>query len=448
MPVIRTTSAAVLCCVLLLSGCRGGDDLCPKPRIIAEPRDIPSGESQTELTIEVNGFDNFETVTVLSSVNGTISDPSARQTTYTCAYDVSGPVEICVDVTYSELGGDVSSVVPGVAASHQYLRRPHVLLADPLVCSESWCTTVNCPEEKNACPVVSSFTVEPAVLSQGESATLTAEAEDPDGIPEPLSTMFSAAYGMIADSSANPTTYSCDPEVGGVVEVCVIASDGDSACDAERCTTVRCPGEPLDNSCPVIEALTASPNPIPLGEETTTIQIDASDPDGFPEHLATELSSDGGAFVDRFATETVFRCAEPGPVEVCVEATDGDAACNKSRCITVQCPSDVRENLCPQLFVINAVPSTIPLGQTTTLIETRGQDTDGLPLPLVLSLSSLWGSLENTINIPEPNNVVAQNATYVCDRPGQDEVCVEATDGACVKTLCTKVNCPSDIPPP
>lgn len=448
MPVMRTTSAVVVWCVLLLVGCRGDDDLCPKPKLIADPQQIPSGESQTELSVEVNGFSGFETVTVLSSVNGTITDPFARQTTYTCAYDVSGPVEICVDVTYTELGGGVTTDAPGVAASAQYLKKPHVRLPDPLVCSESACTTVICPADKNACPVMSSFTVDPAVLSEGETAALAVTAEDPDGNPEPLSTTFSAAYGTIANPTANPATYSCDPNVGGAIEVCVLASDGDSACDVERCTTIRCPGEPLENTCPIIEDLTASPNPIPLGAETATIRVDVTDPDAFPEPLATELTSDGGAFVDRSATETVFRCAQPGPVEVCVEATDGDAACNKSRCITVQCPSDIRVNLCPQLFVINAIPSTIALGQTSTAIETRGQDTDGLPLPLVLTLSSLWGSFENTINIPEPNNVVAQNATYVCDRPGPVEVCVEATDGACVKTLCADVNCPPDIPPP
>ena len=98
------------------------------------------------------------------------------------------------------------------------------------------------------------------------------------------------------------------------------------------------------------------------------------------------------------------------------------------------------------LFVINAFPQTITPGETTTRIETRAQDTDGLPLPLELTLNALWGSFENTVNIQEPNKVVAQNATYVCDRPGEVEVCVEASDGACVKTLCDFVVCPSDTP--
>ena len=66
--------------------------------------------------------------------------------------------------------------------------------------------------------------------------------------------------------------------------------------------------------------------------------------------------------------------------------------------------------------------------------DARAQDTDGVPMPLVLTLRALWGSFQNTDNIQLPNNVVAQNATYICDRPGPVELCVDATDGACVKS--------------
>ena len=257
-----------------------------------------------------------------------------------------------------------------------------------------------------------------------------------------------ARHGTIADPNASRATYTCDPEVGGAIEICVVASDGDATCDVEVCTSVQCPGDPLDNTCPIIKDFTADPNPIPPGEEITSVRVDAIDPDEFPEPLSTKLSSPTGAFADSSASQTEFRCGKPGPVEITVKATDGDPTCDETRRITVQCPSDIRPNLCPMLFVINAFPRKIPLGETTTRLETRAQDTDGLPLPLVLTLNSLWGSFENTVNIQEPNNVVAQNATYVCDRPGEVEVCVDASDGACVKTLCDFVTCPPDIPTP
>jgi hypothetical protein len=63
-------------------------------------------------------------------------------------------------------------------------------------------------------------------------------------------------------------------------------------------------------------------------------------------------------------------------------------------------------------------------------------------------LAVVRGSFENTGNIQEGHNVVAQNPTCVCDRPGEVEVCVDATDGACVKTLCDNVACPPDVPTP
>jgi hypothetical protein len=452
MLVIRMTGSAVLLCALLLVACRAEPSLCPEAAVAADPREIPEGVNVTDLFVEVTHPDpdtELQVVTKLSSFTGTITDPSALETTYACAHDVSGPVEICVNATYTDDDGVLNGVErPNVAASYQYIRQPHVRLFSPLDCSETRCIDVTCPEKKNECPVVSSLTVEPMDAREGGTATIEVVAEDPDDNPEALVTTVTALHGTVTDPNASTTTYICDKDVGGTIEICVVASDGDSSCDDELCSWVRCPGEPLENTCPIIEDFTADPNPIELGDETTTVRVDAIDPDEFPEPLETTFGSATGAFEDRNASETTFRCGEPGPVEIFVEATDGDSECDRTSKITVQCPSDVRPNLCPQLFVINGVPRIIPEGETTTRIETRGQDTDGLPLPLVLTLNALWGSFENTINIPEPNNVVAQNATYVCSQPGEVEVCVEATDGQCTKTLCDNVVCPDDVPTP
>jgi hypothetical protein len=445
------TLAAVLWCALLTVGCRGGASDCPQATVTANPQEIPDGVNQTALSVQVsNPFpqNGLAVVTEITRINGTVADPSARETTYACAHDASGPVEICVNATYLDPMGQKGED-QGVGASSEYLRTPHVRLSDPLECSETQCMVVTCPEIKNECPAVSSLTVDPMDARENGTATIEVVAEDPDENPEALVTTCTARHGTIVDPNASRTTYECDDEFGGVIEICALASDGDSSCDDEVCTWVRCPGDPSENTCPIIEDLTASRNPIPPGEETTTVRVDAIDPDEFPEPLETTFSSATGAFGDRHASETTFRCGESGPVEVCVEASDGDPTCpDEPRCLTIQCPSDIRPNFCPMLFVINGVPRTVPEGETSTRVQTRGQDTDGLPLPLVLTLNALWGSFENTINIPEPNNVVAQNATYVCDRPGEVEVCVDATDGACVKTLCDSIVCPDTIPTP
>ncbi len=444
MPVVKLTGS-VLLYALLLVGC--GYKPSPCPQATVDFQEIPPGLSHTDVFVEVSNpspDNGFQVVTKLTAVSGVFADPFARETTYTCAHDVSGPVEICVNATYTE-GGDAD---PNIGVSQEYLRTPHVRLIMPLDCSETKCSIVMCPEDKNECPVVSSLTVEPMVLAEGEMATIEVVAEDPDDNPGDLVTTLSARRGTIADPNAATTTYTCDPNFGGAIEICVVASDGDLSCDAELCTSVLCPGDPGENTCPIIESFSANPNPIPSGEEMTTVRVDATDLDGSPEPLRTKLTSDGGAFEDPLAAETTFRCGEPGDVEIFVDATDGDPECDQRRSLTVRCPSDVRLNVCPMLFVVNAIPRNIAPGETTTSIETRAQDTDGLPLPLVLTLNSLWGSFENTDNIQEPNNVVAQNATYVCDRPGEVEVCVDASDGACVKTLCDNVVCPPDIPTP
>jgi hypothetical protein len=280
------------------------------------------------------------------------------------------------------------------------------------------------------------------------TATIEVVAEDPDENPEALVTTLTASHGTIVDPNASRATYECDDEVGGVIEICVVASDGDGSCDVERCTTVRCPGDPLENTCPIIESVSADPTEVPVGETTSDVSVVAMDPDDFPVPLRTEWRAETGVFDDRFASETTFTCGASGPVEICARANDGDRDCNVQSCITVQCPSEIPLNLCPQLFVINAIPRVIPEGENSTPVETRGQDTDGVPIPLTLTLDALWGSFENTENIQEPLNVVSQNATYICDRPGPVEVCVDATDGACVKTLCDNIVCPDDIPTP
>jgi hypothetical protein len=427
--------------VLLALGCRSGDELCPTPELSAHPQEIPEGVAQTQVSVEVEDLEGFETRTELQAISGAFADRYARETVYTCAHDATGPVEICVNSTYAEDGGADGALQPK-------LRRPHAYLLNPLECSTTRCIDVICPEQKNECPVVSSLTVEPEVLGEDETAAVTVVAEDPDDNPQTLVTTLSTRYGTIAEPNAKETTYACDRDVGGIIEVCVTASDGDSFCDVKRCTGVLCPGEPLENTCPIINSVTANPVEIPSGQYTTVVSVDSTDPDAYPVPLRNEWSSDAGFFMDRFASETTFTCGQAGPITVCARANDGDPSCNETSCTTVQCPVGIRPNQCPELFVINAIPRMIAPGENSTRVQTRAQDTDGLPSPLTLTLNTLWGSFENTANIQEPLNVVAQNATYVCDRPGVVEICVDAADGLCTKTLCDTVVCPDDISTP
>ncbi len=455
MPVVRVTLGLALGFAIVIAGCSNNSIPCPVATLDADPLVIPDGLSETTLSVHVrdplDGSEIYRVITEITSFTGSIEDPFARMTTYACASDAVGPVEICVNAQYltgDDDDDDDGSEVAGVVGRREYIKPSHVRIQDPIDCSETRCIEVTCPAERNECPEVSSLTVEPEVLEEGGTATIRVVASDPDMNPEELTTTLTARYGTIADPTAAETTYMCDPNVGGAIEICVVASDGDSSCDQERCTTVRCPGDPLENTCPIIESLTADPTRIETGDTTSTITVVANDPDDFPVPLRTELTSEEGVFDDRFASETTFTCGRSGRERICVRANDGDPMCNVTSCTNVTCPSDIPANLCPQLFVINSIPRVIPDGETSTMVETRAQDTDGLPFPLTLTLNALWGTFENTENMSAPNNVVFQNATYICDRPGRVELCVDATDGACTKTLCDNITCPDTIPPP
>ena len=216
----------------------------------------------------------------------------------------------------------------------------------------------------------------------------------------------------------------------------MLASDGDDACDQTRCVTVECPGVAPNNVCPVIRNLSATPTVIPPDERQSLIEVDAFDPDTNPEALRTILSASAGTFDDRNASTTLFRCGAPGATEISVRATDGDRKCDQERTITVQCPSTVADNLCPKLYVINAIPSKIPEGQDWTEVQTRAEDFGDGPLELVTTFYAFRGTFD------DPN---AKNTVYRCERSGLQEVCVDAFDGACVKTLCMDVICPQDL---
>ncbi|MGB9341425.1 MAG: hypothetical protein WCB63_19450, partial [Polyangiales bacterium] len=185
MPVFKVTLTAAFLCAMLSGGCRGPGEKCAQGTVTFASPEIPAGISQTELFVDVsNPFpDNgLDVVTELTSISGSIADPFARETTFSCAQDVSGPAEVCVHTSYvdeSAVDGALSEV-PNVEAQLEYIRPSHITLPDPLECSTTECSVVICPEEKNECPEVSSLTVEPAALAEAQSAVDGARSEVPN----------------------------------------------------------------------------------------------------------------------------------------------------------------------------------------------------------------------------------------------------------------------------
>ena len=426
---------------LVFTGCRSDAGYCPAPNVTVDPVTIPDGESQTTVTVDVdnpNPGNGLDVVTELytDARSGTFEDPAARVTTFNCAHDISGKVELCVDAGY-ETEDDASSGGELIAAAVEYVRgAPTAYFVRPEDCLETDCAVVHCPEIRNQCPVISELSVAPETISAGQTATVRVIATDPDQSPAPLVTRLSATAGSFGNVHGSETTYQCDPTRGGTIEICVLATDGDETCDAQQCVTVECPGPPPDNICPVIRDLTATPMVVPPDERETLIEVDAIDPDMKPEALRTKLSASAGTFDNRDAAVTMFTCGAPGPAEITVEVTDGDRTCDKERTITVQCPSTVADNLCPKLYVVNAIPSTIPEGRNWTEVQTRAEDFDDGPLDLITTFYSFRGTFDDEH---------AENTIYRCERSGLQEVCVDAHDGACVKTLCVDVWCPQDL---
>jgi hypothetical protein len=189
------------------------------------------------------------------------------------------------------------------------------------------------------------------------------------------------------------------------------------------------------NVCPEISEILASPSVIPIGEDQSSVTVVAADADMSPESLQTRWGAATGTFEDPSESSTTYTCGAPGPVDITVRASDGDPACDTEASITVQCPDDIPVNLCPNLMTVNAIPSKIPPGQDSTEVQTRASDPDQGPLPLVTTFYAFRGTFD------DPN---AEDTIYRCERPGLQEICVDASDGACVKTLCTDVSCPAE----
>ncbi len=419
MPRVRTRASVLLlcCCAVLLVGCKRGGGSCPVPTVDAEPQNIPPGTDTTTVFVAFTNPDpdnGRPVITRLRAQSGTFEDRLADVATYTCAHDVIGPVELCVDATYG----------PAADSSENA----------PDECLETDCVTVVCPEVRNVCPDISSLTAIPEVIPEGEtSALVQVIAEDPDDNPERLVTRLTAEHGTFVDPYASQSVYTCDPEAGGEIAICAVASDGDETCDQKLCITVECPGPPPENICPLVEDLNATPNPIPPGQSTTLIEVEARDPDDQPEPLVTTLSAPSGWFRDPNALSTTFTCGDRGPVKVCVVASDGDETCpmgDRMQCIAVECPSTV--NRCPELAGATVSPAQVAVGFDID-VTAEASDDDGHPIDF------RWSSVRGSFADP-----TADTTTYRCEVVGDDVIVVQVSDDGfdlCKDSWQTVVTC-------
>jgi hypothetical protein len=300
----------------------------------ANPSTIEQGELTTTIVVHATDPDESDPkpiLTLLFSESGTFEDERASETTFTCGPFAEGPVEVCVEARFADGEGDAeaeaaSVVDAGIGAANAYLRAPHGYLVSPEDCLVTECIRVECPE--NLCPVIEEFFLVETPISNEANVFVT--ATDPDDRPLDVVTTLSATSGSFDDVNAKEATYMCSSFGEDVIEICVTASDGEAECDQTKCGDIHC------NLCPQLYSLAAIPLVIPPGESSATIHVRAEDVDNFPGPFVTMLRTSSGAFDDRYALDTVYRCDGAGEVDICVDASDGD--CKKTTCLKISCP--------------------------------------------------------------------------------------------------------------
>lgn len=354
MFVRQSTRAALhlcgtLLCAASLLACDSKTEEAGCPRIDELSADRGRVDPETNMArvrVRVSDRDDRDRaiLTTLLSEEGSFQDASARETTFSCARSAVGSVEICVEARYADQepgtdgglldggvpdggvpdGGALDGGVPDAGLASP--RKTADSSDDETQCIERRCIEVQCPE--NLCPVIERFQLEETpTLAE---ATVFVEVSDPDGKPLQVTTTLSASSGSFDDVHASEATYTCEPFAPNPIEICVLVSDGDPACEQRDCGEINC------NLCPSLYSLSVIPNDIPAGTGRAQVQVRAEDPDDFPAPLRTSLSASSGSFEDPSASDTFYVCDGPGPVELCVKASDED--CMKTKCAQVTCP--------------------------------------------------------------------------------------------------------------
>lgn len=173
--------------------------------------------------------------------------------------------------------------------------------------------------------------------------------------------------GQVVCTGSQPFTVLADAttqlDITLLCELSIGLPDGSS--DAEGDFQIE-----IGNECPKLFDLSAHPYVVADGQSSTLVQVVASDLDGTcgdrcdPQTcdssnppvctpgpdlgLVTTFSAPVGSFDDANAALATYTCdpAFPGPIEVCVEISDGDLDCDKAACIAVYCPDPCEGILC------------------------------------------------------------------------------------------------------
>lgn len=195
-----------------------------------------------------------------------------------------------------------------------------------------------------AAPVIDSLAASSTVVVPGGTVTLTVDAHDPDCADtcttgcglyiRPDLTLWTPSAGttVSVDNGTAGSPYTASmvwqlPEVEGTYTVTVSVSDSGTFMCGGRGTATQSLSVQVSsvvNNAPVIEALSALPDHLHLGE-ASALSATASDPDGDP--LTWAWSATAGTLVPGVPGEAAYTAAEtPGVVTVTLTVTDDKGA--------------------------------------------------------------------------------------------------------------------------
>lgn len=168
------------------------------------------------------------------------------------------------------------------------------------------------------------------------------------------------------------------------------------------------------NVCPSIDSVSSNP---PVGN-TIAISASASDADAAPQAVSYQWTTSSGTLSSATAQKPTLTCSAPGPVSLTLTASDGDAGCNATFDLRLDCPDDAAlgdsawvqigannqasarlltpYSSCPAITVdgvtspmlVRSAPGTMPLRTTSTDTTLAAAQTSGNSKPSVFTTTS------------------------------------------------------------
>jgi hypothetical protein len=165
-------------------------------------------------------------------------------------------------------------------------------------------------------------------IDVSHSSTISAIIPLPAGGPYSLSLSGTSTDGALA--CAGSATFSVTAHQTAGVTVHLVCHEG------SRSGSVLVSG--TLNICPLIDALSATPQSVLVGG-SLALSAGAHDSDGGPAALTYAWTASSGTLSSTSGASPTFTCTAPGPVTISVTASDGDTAagCADKQTVTVDC---------------------------------------------------------------------------------------------------------------